>query len=262
MDFAQTYGPWALVTGASSGLGECYARALAQRGLNLILTARREERLRTLAEELRTQHGIHVDLVAADLLQPRALAPLEEAVHDRELGLIVCNAGFGASGRFHELDRTRQIEMVRLNCEAPVRLLHALCPALIQRGRGGVIMLASTASFQCTPWMSVYGATKAFDLHLAEGLTVELGQHGIDVLSVCPGHTATEFHQVAGVARAAVGGEPADPAEVVEQSLRRLGRQMTWTHGRRNRWMGFANRLVPRSISAWAAGKILRKRLD
>lgn len=262
MDFAQTYGPWALVTGASSGLGECYARALAQRGLHLIVTARREERLRTLAEELRTEHGVHVDTVAADLLKPDALGPIEQAIEDRELGLIVCNAGFGASGRFHELDRERQIDMVRLNCEAPVRLLHALCPALIQRGRGGVIMLASTASFQCTPWMSVYGASKAFDLHLAEGLTVELGAHGIDVLSVCPGHTATEFHQVAGVEKAAVGGAPADPVEVVEQSLRKLGRQMTWTHGRRNRWMGFSTRLVPRSISAWAAGKILRKRLD
>lgn len=262
MDFAQRYGPWALVTGASAGLGECYARALAARGLHLIVIARREERLRTLADELRAEHGVHVDVVAADLLQPSSMRAIEDAVEDRQLGLVVCNAGFGASGRFHELDRDRQVDMVRLNCEAPVRLLHALSPHLIKNGRGGVIMLASTASFQCTPWMAVYGATKAFDLHLAEALTVELGQHGIDVLSVCPGHTATEFHKVAGVDRAAVGGAPADPVEVVEQSLRMLGRKMTWTHGGRNRWMGFANRLVPRSISAWAAGKILRKRLD
>ncbi|MCH2101307.1 MAG: SDR family oxidoreductase [Planctomycetes bacterium] len=262
MDFAQSYGPWALVTGASSGLGERYARALAARGLNLIVIARRKERLRTLAEELHTEHGVQVDVVATDLLKARSMRAIEEAVEGRELGLVVCNAGFGASGRFHELDRNRQIDMVRLNCEAPVRLLHALSPYLIQRGHGGVIMLASTASFQCTPWMAVYGATKAFDLHFAEALTVELGLHGIDVLSVCPGHTATEFHEVAGVDRSATGGAPADPTEVVEQSLRKLGHKMTWTHGARNRWMSFATRLAPRSISAWIAGKILHKRLN
>ncbi|MAW61986.1 MAG: oxidoreductase [Planctomycetes bacterium] len=262
MSFVQTYGPWALVTGASSGLGACYARALAARGLNLIVTARREERLRTLAEELRAEHQILVDPVAVDLLRPAAVRSLEQAIEDRRLGLIVCNAGFGASGRFHELDARRQTEMVRLNCEAPVRLLQALSPALIREGRGGVIMIASTASFQCTPWMAVYGASKAFDLALGEALTVELGKHGIDVLTVCPGHTATEFHQVAGVERAAVGGPPADPMEVVEGSLRRLGKQMTWVHGARNRWMVRANRFLPRSIMAWAAGRVLAKRLQ
>lgn len=261
MDFAQTYGPWALVTGASSGLGECYARALAARGLHLIVTARREERLRTLAEELRSEYGVLVEVVAADLLRPSSMRVILNALEGRDLGLVVCNAGFGASGRFHELELKRQIDMVRLNCEAPVRLMHALSPALIERGQGGVIMLASVSSLQCTPWMAVYGASKAFDLHFAEALTVELGPLGIDVLSVCPGHTATEFHQVAGVAKSATGGIPADPMDVVEQSLRKLGKQMTFVHGRRNRWMSFANRLVPRSISAWAAGRILGKRL-
>jgi uncharacterized protein len=261
MNFASTYGPWALVTGASSGLGECYARALAARGLHLIVTARREERLRTLAEELRTQHGICVEVVAADLLRPTSIRKILAAVEGLDLGLVVCNAGFGASGRFHELELSRQVDMVRLNCEVPVRLMHALSPSLIARGQGGVIMLASVSSLQCTPWMAVYGASKAFDLHFAEALTVELGTQGIDVLSVCPGHTATEFHQIAGVAKSATGAAPADPMQVVEQSLRRLGKQMTFVHGRRNRWMGFANRLVPRSISAWAAGRILGKRL-
>jgi short-subunit dehydrogenase len=261
MDFAQTYGPWALVTGASSGLGACYARALAARGLHLIVTARREERLRTLAEELRAEHGIQVEVVVADLLRPSAMRSLLEATEGRDLGLVICNAGFGASGRFHELGLNRQVNMLRLNCEVPVRLMHALSPGLIARGQGGVIMLASVSGLQCTPWMAVYGASKAFDLHFAEALTVELGRHGIDVLSVCPGHTATEFHQVAGVEKSATGGKPADPMDVVEQSLRKLGKQMTFVHGRGNRWMGFANRLVPRSISAWAAGRILGKRL-
>lgn len=262
MDFVRTYGPWALVTGASSGLGEAYARALAARGLHLIVIARRQERLRTLADELREAHGVHIDVLAQDLLNPAAYAAIEDAVEGRDLGLVICNAGFGASGRFLEQDPDRLVEMVRLNCEVPVRLLRQLTPALAARGRGGVITVASTASFQCTPWMAVYGATKVFDLHLSEALTVELGQHGIDVLAVCPGHTATEFHQVAGVARSATGGPPADPHEVVAQSLRMLGRRMTFVHGRGNRVMVRANRVVPRAISAWAAGRILRRRLD
>jgi uncharacterized protein len=260
MGFSDKYGPWALITGASSGLGEHYARQLAERGLNLIVLARRAERLRTLALELEQEHGVQVEVLALDLLAPNAIKQIRQKTQKHELGLVVCNAGFGASGRFLDQDADRLQEMVRLNCEIPLRLIHALAPQLIQRGRGGILMLASTAAFQCTPWMAAYGASKVFDLHLAEALTVELGPHGIDVLSVCPGHTDTEFHQIAGVHQAAVGGA-ADPAQVVRQSLNALGKRITFVHGRMNRLLVFGQRLVPRSISAWAAGRILGKRL-
>jgi len=261
MGFSDKYGPWALITGASSGLGEQYARQLAAMGLNLIVIARRAERLRTLGAELAQAHGIQVEVLALDLLSLRAIDKIAVAAQQVDLGLVICNAGFGAAGRFLEQDAAKLTDMVRLNCEVPVKLIHRLAPQLARRGRGGIVMLASTAAFQCTPWMATYGASKVFDLHLAEALTVELGPLGIDVLAVCPGHTDTEFHQVAGVSQAAVGGA-ADPAEVVRQSLGLLGRRITFVHGRVNRLLAFSNRFSPRSISAWAAGRILGNRLS
>lgn len=261
MAFRNTYGPWALITGASSGLGEHYARQLAEKGLNVILVARREERLRTLASELEQQHGVRSVVLVVDLLRANAIKLLREGIGRRDLGLIVSNAGFGSSGPFLEQNPAMLSRMVRLNCELPVRLLHAFSGHLIERGCGGVIQLASTAAFQCTPWMAVYGATKAFDLHLAEALMVEMGPHGIDVLAVCPGHTKTEFHQVAGIHKAAIGGA-AMPEDVVRESLRQLGKRLTYVHGTSNRLMVRSNRLVPRAVSAWAAGRILKKRLD
>jgi uncharacterized protein len=261
MAFCNTYGPWALVTGASSGLGEHYARQLAERGLNVIVVARREERLRTLASDLEQEHGVRTLALAVDLLHPDAISHLRVGVGRRDVGLVVSNAGFGSSGPFLEQDLEMMSRMVRLNCELPVKLLHAFAPHLIERGCGGVIQLASTAAFQCTPWMAVYGATKAFDLHFAEGLMVELGPHGVDVLAVCPGHTLTEFHQVAGIHKAAFGGA-AMPEDVVRESLRQLGKRLTYVHGTSNRLMVRSNRLVPRAVSAWAAGRILKKRLE
>jgi uncharacterized protein len=260
MGYSDKYGPWALITGASSGLGEQYARQLAARGLNLVVVARRAERLRTLAGELVQAHEIEVEVLPLDLLAANSLTAIQRVTDRVDLGLVVCNAGFGASGRFLEQNPTLLQDMVRLNCEIPVLLIHALAPKLIRREHSGILVLASTAAFQSTPWMATYGATKAFDLHLAEALTVELGGHGVDVLSVCPGHTATEFHQIAGVHQAAVGGA-ADPAQVVRQSLNQLGRRITFVHGRMNRLLAFSQRLVPRSISAWATGRILGRRL-
>jgi len=260
MAFCNTYGPWALVTGASSGLGEHYSRQLAALGLNLIVVARREERLRTLADELQHACGIRVLVLVVDLLHPHAVKMILDGIGRRDVGLVVSNAGFGSSGPFLEQDPAMLTRMVRLNCELPIKLLHAFAPHLIERGCGGIIQLASTAAFQCTPWMAVYGATKVFDLHLAEALMVELGPHGIDVLAVCPGHTETEFHEVAGIAKAAFGGA-AKPEDVVRQSLRQLGKRLTYVHGRSNRLMIRSNRLVPRAVSAWAAGRILGKRL-
>jgi len=261
MAFLDTYGPWALITGASSGLGEHYARQIAARGLHVIVVARRAERLRTLAQEIQAEYGVKVLELELDLLSENAIPRLVEKIGRRDVGLVVSNAGFGSSGPFLEQDPQMLTRMIRLNCDVPMRLLHALSPHLVRRGNGGIIQLASTASFQCTPWMAVYGASKVFDLHLAEALMVELGPQGIDVLAVCPGHTATEFHQVAGVTESAMGGA-AQPEDVVRQSLELLGKKLTFVHGRANRVLTFSNRLAPRSLAAWMAGRILGKRLE
>ncbi len=260
MAFLDQYGPWGLVTGASAGLGEHFARQLAARGLNLIVVARRRERLRTLCKALEAEHGIRTHAVALDLTTPGAIGQLRQEVAERELGLLVNNAGFGLSGSFLDHDLARLQQMVRLNCEVPVTLTQALVPPMVQRRRGGIILVASTAAYQCTPWMAVYGATKVFDLHLGEALTVELGRHGLDVLTVSPGHTDTEFHQVAGVPQAALGGA-ADPADVVAQALDRLGHQISFVHGGLNKVLAFGNRFAPRALSAWGAGRVLGRRL-
>jgi hypothetical protein len=184
----------ALITGASSGIGEEFARQLAARGYDLILVARRKERLEKLAEELpTTAHVIEADLVPE---APRLQGKVVEL--GLEVDLLVNNAGFGLRGRFLELDAARQAEMVRINCEAVVTLTHAFVPAMIERGRGGVITVASTAGMQPLPYEATYGATKAFAISFTEALWMELHDTGVKVLVVNPGPVKTEWQEVAG----------------------------------------------------------------
>ncbi|MGB0952079.1 MAG: SDR family NAD(P)-dependent oxidoreductase [Planctomycetota bacterium] len=254
-DFTR-YGPWCLITGASAGLGSCYARQLAAKHLHLVLVARRGDRLEALAEELRRDFGIEVRCLALDLLAPDALGQLQEETADLEIGLVVNNAGFGFKGNFLDADPNKMQAMVRLNCEVPTLLSHAYLPSMAKRGKGGMIMLASAAGFQPTPYMSVYGATKGFDLLLGEALAVEMRPHGVDILTVNPGTTDTEFHAVSG--GVATFGTMATPEDVVAQSLRLLGNRMSFVHGFRNRFLVFLNRLAPRSFSARISGKLIK----
>ncbi len=255
------HGPWAVVTGASAGLGRAFAETLAARGLHPVLVARRRERLETLAAELRATHGVEALAVPLDLCREDAPDRLQEALGDREVGLLVNNAGFGSNGPFHQTDAAWLRRMVRLNCEVPVALARLLLPAMVARGRGGLLFVSSITAYQATPWMAVYGASKAFDLHLAEALAVELAGTGVDVLALSPGHTATEFHEVAGTGGPATRDRPADPREVVAASLDRLGRAPALVPGLRHRLRATAVRLLPRSWAAAAAGRVLARRL-
>ena len=184
----------ALITGASSGIGEQFARQLAARGHDVILVARRKERLEALAEELPTiAHVIEADLAAeAD--------KLPDKINKRELkvDLLVNNAGFGLRGHFADLDPKRAAEMVRLNCEAVVTLTHAFLPGMIERGRGGVITVASTAGMQPLPYETTYAATKAFAISFMEALSMEMRETGVKCLVVNPGPVRTEWQSVAG----------------------------------------------------------------
>lgn len=260
MSFLERYGPWAMVTGASAGLGDCFARDLAARGLHLVLVARRADRLEALAGELGRRHGVQTLVVAQDLCAAGAGPALLAAVAGREIGLLVNNAGFGHCGPFVDSERQRNADMVRLNCESVLDLCGAFLPPMAARGRGGMVLVASVAAFQPTPWMSLYGATKAFDLALAGGLAAELAPCGVDVLALCPGHTATEFHDVAGV-EGAVAGRAADPMFVARGALDRLGRRRHWVPGLHNKLMAFGGRLVPRSWSTAIAGRLLGARM-
>jgi short-subunit dehydrogenase len=186
----------ALVTGASSGIGAAFARALAARRYPLLLVARRRERLAQLAREL----GGDVAILAVDLTAPDAIARINEALSSLPpLEILINNAGYATHGEFVDRDGGREREMIRLNTLAPLQLTHALLPALIARGRGGIINVSSIAAFQAVPYMATYGATKAFVLSWSEALYEELRDTGVRVLCLCPGPTATEFFAVAGM---------------------------------------------------------------
>lgn len=184
----------ALITGASSGIGEEFARQLAARGYDLILVARRKDRLEKLAEQLSTT--AHV--IECDLGSDAAKLPGKVAKLGVDVDLLVNNAGFGLRGHFTELDASREAEMVRVNCEAVVTLTHAFVPPMVKRGRGGVITVASTAGMQPLPYETTYAASKAFAISLMEALSMELRGTGVKVLVVNPGPVKTEWQQVAG----------------------------------------------------------------
>jgi short-subunit dehydrogenase len=184
----------ALITGASAGIGEEFAKQLAGRGYDLILVARRKDRLEKLAEQLPTK--THV--VECDLVNDAAKLPGKVAKLGVDVDLLVNNAGFGLRGRFLELDPEREAEMPRVNCEAVVTLTHAFLPAMVERGRGGVITVASTAGMQPLPYEAVYGASKAFAISFMEALWMEHRGTGVKFLVVNPGPVKTEWQGVAG----------------------------------------------------------------
>ena len=188
----------ALVTGASSGLGEEFARQLAQRGSDLVLVARRRERLEALADHLRAV-GRRVEVLVADLATEAGRQPVEDRLADTAapIDLLVNNAGFGAYGDVADLSAARQLAMVEVNVVALTRLARAALPGLVGRGRGGIINVASTAAFQPNPHAAVYGATKAYVLSLSQALHEEVAGSGVRVLALCPGVTPTEFQDVA-----------------------------------------------------------------
>ena len=190
-------GKWALVTGASAGIGVALARELAKNGAKLILTARRKDRLEALAAEL-TAQGTEVRIVLADLTQPDAPQAIFDATAGLPVEILINNAGLGQFGEFVSTDVAQEISQVRVNCDAVVHLSRLFVPGMVERGRGWVLVLASTASFQPVPFLSTYAATKAFDRSFALGLAEEVAPFGVKVTALCPGPTQSEFFDIAG----------------------------------------------------------------
>ncbi len=196
------HGRWALVTGASAGIGVALARELVRRGANVILTARRQDRLESLAAEL-SARGAQARIIIADLNDPAAPQQIYDATEGAGLtvDILVNNAGLGQYGAFHRTDPEQEFSMVRVNCEAVVRLSRLFVPRMIERRRGYVLVVASTASFQPLPYLATYAATKAFDRFFALGLAAEVARYGIKVTALCPGTTESEFFEVARASR-------------------------------------------------------------
>lgn len=251
----ERYGEWALVTGASSGIGAEFARALARNGLSCVVTARREDRLLELADELQRNHGVAARVVAVDLSQPGGVDELVHRIEDLEITFVVNNAGYGYAGTFAKQDSTRLRAMIELNCVAPVVLTRAVLPKMQARGRGAVIVVGSVAGAQPVPYNGVYAATKAFDRFFGESLWAELQGTGIDVLVLEPGPTETEFQIVAG--EVAHAGEP--PQKVVQVALEALGRQPSVISGWFNWVQASSTRLAPRPLLALIAARVMRQ---
>jgi len=256
------YGDWCLVTGASAGIGWHFAQAAARDGLNVALAARRRDRLEKLASQLEADHGVQTLVIEQDLARPESTASLAAAVGDRPVGLLVLNAGFGWHGRFRDMDEGMIAAMVSTNCTSYATLARRFLPAMVERGRGAVILVSSVLGFFPGPWSACYTATKAFDLFLGESLAGELKGLGVDVLNLCPGRTATEFHEVANPRkfkrRVAPELKMDDPARIVELALKNLGRKTTVYPGQ-GVAAALVTRLFPRSWVVALAGKVMER---
>jgi short-subunit dehydrogenase len=214
-------GSTALVTGTSAGLGIELAHALARRGHNVVLVARRQDRLDALAEEIAAEHGVRADAIACDLRDADARSLLVDDI--AALGLtvevLVNNAGYGSGGRFVDLDRESEVDMIRLNCEAVVDLCGRYAPGMVDRGQGAIMNVASTVSFQPVVRQATYSGSKAMVRAFSEALHMELRAHGVAVTALCPGPLKTEFVEVAGMEKATHGTpdfiweDPGDTAE-------------------------------------------------
>ncbi len=192
---------WAVITGASSGIGAELARIFASKGYSLVLVARRHERLEALAGEIRAAHEVQAETMALDLEDREAPQDLAEMLRDRGIRVhtLVNNAGFGLRGNFATLPVERQMAMIDLNVRALTALSRLLLPGMLERGQGGILNVASTAAFQAGPYMAVYYATKAYVLSLSEALHEEAKPRGVTVTALCPGSTDSEFSATADV---------------------------------------------------------------
>jgi short-subunit dehydrogenase len=249
-----------LITGASSGIGEVFARKLAARGRNVLLVARSEDKLITLCNELGRSNSIRAQYVALDLSKPESPARLFEETEKRGLFVdtLINNAGFGSMGELSKLELARELNMIDLNIKSLVELTHLFLQPMLARKQGAIINVASTAAFQPVPFMATYAATKAFVLSFSEALWEENRAYGIKVMALCPGVTETNFFE------AARGQKPParisqTPEEVVDTALRGLAQGKShvisgWT----NFLMTQSERFAPRSLIIRIAGRMMR----
>jgi short-subunit dehydrogenase len=249
--FRSRYGPWAVVAGASEGLGAQFAAQLAAKGLNVVAVARRRELLDRLASEIGDTHGVEVRTIALDLSLPDAAATLRERTRDLEVGLVVYNAALSRIGSFLESDVADQLRMLDLNCRTPLILAHEFGREMVARGRGGLLLMSSMSGLQGSPLITTYAATKAFDTVLGEGLWAELRSSGVDVLAFLAGATRTPNYE-SSRPRKLTRFAPAvmEPAQVAAEALAALGTAPSAIAGRGNRLGSLLmNRLLPRRLA-------------
>lgn len=255
-------GKWTLVTGASSGIGEQFARQLAEKGSHLVLVARSESKLNNLASELSKKHGIQAKVIALDLSKESAPSELYKQCQQLkvDIELLINNAGFATHGLFEQVSGERQHEEIMLNVAAVVSLTHLFLPSMLRRSSGTVINVASTAGFQPLPYMAVYGATKAFVLSFTDALSWENRERGVKFFAFCPGSTDTDFFKVVGTESASVGKKDT-PERIVKEALRKLAQGKTYFVPGMQNYMGAQlSRFVTRKQSLRIVGGMLKPR--
>ncbi len=248
----QRFGPWAVVTGASSGIGRAFADALARGGFDLILAARSGDVLRERANTLSAAHGVSIMVVDADLGTNAGLERLEWTAHDLDVGLLVASAGLGTSGGFWETDWERHAQMLAVNGDAVLRSAHHFGRRFVSRGQGGIVLFGSVVGFQGTPNAAHYAATKAYVQTLAEGLYVEGQSLGISVVSVAPGPVSSGFASRSGLRY----GPAAQPADMVRPTLEALGKRPTVHPGALAKAMNHGLSLLPRRVRSGVLGRV------
>jgi uncharacterized protein len=254
-------GKWALITGASAGIGWALAEELAAGGAHLVLTARRRQRLTQLRKRLRTAHAVKVEVVVADLNQPDVPEEVFAFTNERHIvvDLLVNNAGLGSYGEFCTSDGLRELGIVQVNCSAVVHLTHLYLPGMVERRSGDILIVASTGAYQGVPYMATYAASKAFDLLFAEALAEEVERYGVRVCALCPGPTVSEFQKVAGVPEQMAMGMEERADQVARTGLRALAAGEHSVISGFTNWLGVeVQRIAPRRFVTYAAEKLFR----
>ncbi len=259
--FSTRYGPWAIVAGASEGLGEAFARVIAARGVNVALVARREDKVRALADDIARTAGVEVRVVVADLSEPTGLQKVIHETNALDVGLLVYNAAQSFIGPFWETSVEDHLREIDVNVRGPMVLAHAIGARLRARGRGGIVLLSSIAGFQGSPLISNYAATKAYNLVLGEGLWDELRADGVDALVCCAGATRTPNYERSNPAEGGSALVPVQtPEAVAEEALAYLGRGPLLIPGPANRFASFfMRRVLGRRAAVRIMGQNMRK---
>jgi uncharacterized protein len=252
--FINKYGPWAVVTGASDGIGLAFAEALARRGLNLVIVARRQAALDALAVRLSNEYRIATKVIAANLSTDTGVASVLASTEALPAGLLVASAGFGSSGAFIEQAVSDELDMIDVNCKAVVSLSHAFGARFVRQHRGGMILLSSLVAFQGVARTATYAATKAFVQTFAEGLERELSTSGVHVLACAPGPVSSGFAKRARMTM----GATARPEQVVEESLSALGVKSTVIPGMLAKVLQFGLSMLPRSGRVRVMSQVMR----
>lgn len=252
--FLHRYGPWAVVTGASSGIGRETAIQLAAAGLNLVLVARTKPALDQLAAELMAKHDVEAWVLPFDLAAESVATEIDNVTTNLDVGLVVAAAGFGTSGPFLDTPDDAEFDMLAVNCRAVFALTRLFGRRFAARGRGGIVLFGSVVGFQGTPHAAHYAATKAYVQSLGEALSVELAPLGIDVLASAPGPTHTGFAARAGMTM----GAALTPAAVAKATLAALGRRQTVLPGFLSKLLGYALATAPRWLRVRIIGGVMK----